>query len=232
VNVAIGSIFRNSEAYAARYARQLAKLVSAAPGYAFRLLLVEGDSTDRTWEILNDFFPGCVEKREHNGLLFGSIDNVIRWKQSSWVWEAVIARVQPDDDAFIYVESDLIWEPRTMLKLLNLLKPGVDVACPMCWSNGRHYDTWGLRGIDGACFGCFYPFHDCLLRRSPNGLYPISSAGSCLVMRGEVARNCHFVPDSLAIVGFCQNVREHGYKLWLAPGLGVNHPRVLPSRRV
>jgi hypothetical protein len=226
VNVAIGSIFRNSEPYAVRYARQVIGLVSAVPQHNFRLLLSEGDSSDRTWELLNELFPGCVEKREHHGPLFGSVDNSVRWKQSSWVWEEVLARIKPDDDAFIYLESDLIWEPATMFRLLDQLVAGVDVVCPMCWSNGRHYDTWGLRGIDGVCFGSFYPYHSCLLKKSPSGLYPISSAGSCLVMRGEVARNCHFVPDYLAVVGFCQNAREHGYKLWLDPRLGVNHPRV------
>lgn len=225
MKIAIGSIFRNSESYIDRYADQIMHLRTMAPMHDFELLLVEGDSTDHTWKRLQQTFGSVVTKREHGGPLFSSVDDVVRWRQSSFVWEGVLQRVTFDTDVFIYVESDLIWEPEVMLLLMHHLeKSGVDAVAPMCFRSDYHYDTWGLRGADGNCFGLWFPFHEELKEPSLTGLWPISSAGSCLVMRGEVARTCHFDPADLAIVGFCRNAAENGYQLWLDPMLKVRHP--------
>jgi hypothetical protein len=225
MHIAIGSIFRNSESYVNRYLDQILSLRAAAPQHNFELLLVEGDSTDGTWALLDCLFFDAVTKREHGGPLFSSVDNVVRWRQSSFVWEGVLERVPLDTDVFIYVESDLIWDPTTMLQLIHHLeKPGVDVVAPMCFRSDYHYDTWGMRGPDGKGFGLWYPFHDSLKEPSATGLWRISSAGSCLVMRGPVARTCHFDPADLAIVGFCRNAAENGYQLWVDPTLKVHHP--------
>jgi GT2 family glycosyltransferase len=225
VKIAVGSIFRNGESYVQRYTDQIDALRAAAPEHDFRLILAEGDSTDGTYSKLKSAFDGCVFKREHGGPEFASVEDAVRFKQSSWVWEGVLERIDAQDDVFMYVEADLLWKPAAILQLLaHLKKPGVDVAVPFCWYQGRHFDSWGLRGSDGKRFGPFFPYHVCLLEESSTGLYPISAAGSCLVMKGEVARAAHFIPEDLAIVGFCQNAFERDYKLWLDPSIKVEHP--------
>jgi hypothetical protein len=227
MHIAVGSIFMNATGYIHRYAKQLAMLEAASPENIYEPILAEGDSTDneQSWFMLKESFGECAFKCEHHGPNFGSVDHKQRWRQSSFVWEQVIRRVRPEHDAFIYIESDLIWEPPTMLKLLEHIKSdGVDVAVPMCWREGYFYDCWGMRGPDGVYFDHEPPYHRSLKGQSINGLYPIKSAGSCLVMRGEVPRNCTFEPADQAIVGLCQNIREYGYKIWIDPSLGVTHP--------
>jgi GT2 family glycosyltransferase len=226
MKIAIGSIFRNSESYIYRYLDQIMGLRVAAPQHDFELLLVEGDSTDGTRALLDCLFFDAVTTCAHGGPLFGSVDNTVRWRQSSFVWESVLQRISFDTDIFLYVESDLTWQPETMLRLIeHTSKYGVDVVVPMCFRSDYHYDTWGLRGVDGNSYGCYPPYHKELLEPpSPNGLFQIQSAGSCLVMRGAVARTCHFDPADLAIVGFCRNAAEQGYQLWLDPTLKVYHP--------
>jgi glycosyltransferase involved in cell wall biosynthesis len=229
MQIAIGSIFCNSASYIRRYAEQIEALRKAAPEHNFRLLLCEGDSTDGTWEDLKSLYGDAVIKRAHGGTIYGSRDYIVRWLQSSWVWEGVRKRVRSSDDIFIYVESDLIWDSDTMLKLIKHLYNhyadlGVDVVCPMCFRAGYHYDTWGLRGKDGVSFEAWPPYHKDLLGPAKYGLYPISSAGSCLVMCGGVARESSFDPADMAIVGFCWNAAYKGYKLFLDPTLKVYHP--------
>jgi hypothetical protein len=226
MKIAIGSNFRNSESYIDRYADQILALRAAAPSYDFELLLVEGDSTDHTWYKLQQTFgPTAVTKREHGGPLFGSVDDAVRWRNVSFVWESVLQRVSFNTDIFILIDSDLIWCPATFLKLMGQLTPhGFDVIAPMCFRANYFYDTWGTRGIDGECFGPWPPYHKCLTRNDAGQLQPISSAGCCNVMRASVARRCHFDPPELANVGFCRNIAENGYQLWLDPTLRVYHP--------
>jgi glycosyltransferase involved in cell wall biosynthesis len=225
LRIALGSIFRNSEHYVDRYAAQVEALRAAAPQHEFRCVLAEGDSTDGTYEALKAHFNGSVFKREHGGPVFGSVESVVRFRQMSWVQDGVLEKILPDDDVLIYVEADLIWQPETMIKLLeHLKKPGVDLVSPMCWYQNRNYDWWAFRGLDGVYLGPYPPFHISLLQESPNGLYPLSSSGSCIAMLGNVARNCRFDPPQQAIVGFSWNATSKGYKIWLDPKLRVHHP--------
>lgn len=225
--IALGSIFRNSTPYLDRYFEQVEALNNTlhSRGDSLRLILLEGDSTDNTFNLLSEkVFHGekIVEKREHHGPLFGSVDDAIRWRNSSYVWNGVMEHVRATDDEFIYVESDLIWDADTMLRLLQLLESHeeIDAVAPMCFHvSGFMYDTYGHRK-DGIRFSPTPPYHP-----GVNGdLTEIDSAGSCLVMRGLVARNARFNPPELGIVGFGQDIRGRGFKLWLAPFLKVLHP--------
>lgn len=225
MQVAIGSIFRDAEGYAQRYADQVAALREAAPEQTFRTILAEGDSQDNSYEVLKALFDGSVFKRAHGGPKFGSVDSAERFRQFSFVYEAVLERVLPTDEAFIYVESDLVWNPEVVLGLMrHLEKPEVDLVVPFISYQSRFYDTWAFQGLDGVHFGCYPPYHVSMLSRGPNGLCELSSAGSCMVMRAEVARSCHFVPEELCCVGFCYHARSKGYRVWFDSSLTVYHP--------
>jgi len=190
--------------------------------YRLQRAKVRDEVTEREFLSL---FRNFVFKREHGGPVFGSVDSPIRFRQMSWVQDGVMERITPEDDVLIYVEADLIWQPETMLKLLeHLEKPGVDLVYPMGWYQGRNYDMWAFRGLDGIPFGLYPPFHTCMFEESTNGLYPLSSSGSCIVMKSEVARNCRFDPPEMAIVGFGWNARSKGYKIWFDPNLRIEHP--------
>jgi hypothetical protein len=226
MNIALCAMFQNATEYLQRYAMQVKSLRDAAPQHEFDMILAEGDSTDgdATWRSLNDLFPGKAFKRVHGGQIYGPIDVTQRWLQISFVMDGVFERVRPEHEAVIWVESDLIWEPATLLKLLDhIQKPGVDAAVPMIWMRGAFYDIWGYRR-DGIRFTNNPPYHRLFSIPPVNGLYLLDSGGGCVAMRGEIARSCRCRPPALAAVGFYQDMRVHGWRVWLDPTLSISHP--------
>jgi hypothetical protein len=143
--------------------------------------------------------------------------------QLSFVCDGVLEKVQPEHDALIYVESDLIWEPAPMIKLLGWLSR-VDAVSPMVMRQGHDsfWDTWGYRK-DGVKFQHKSPHHPLFAKPPQDGLYGLDSIGSCIVLRGEVARECRFRPPTHAIWGFCEDIQRHGYKIWLDPSMTIFH---------
>jgi len=226
VNIVLGSMFQNSMGYIDRYITQYYSLCAAAPQHTFDLILMEGDSTDNeaTWNRLNQIFPGKVFKRVHGGKIFGSLDDVQRWSQISFVVDGVLERVRPDHDALVYVEADLMWEPSTILKLIGHLDK-VDAAVPMIWMRGIFYDTFGYRK-DGVRFGNNPPYHSVFSKPVVDGLYHLDSGGGCAAIRGDVARKYRCIPTSLAIVGFYFEMRKNGHTIGLDKSLSVHHPPV------
>lgn len=231
MNIALGSIFRNSTGYLYRYFSQTSALsdLLAKNHQSLRLILAEGDSNDGTWDEIKACLQAfgirafTVIKREHGGPLFGSVDDDRRWRQISFACDGVLEQVSENDDAVIYVESDLIWEPGTMASLIDeLMAQDMDAVSPMCFhrSTALFYDVWGYRR-NGWRFSYNSPYHPDI---ETDGLYKLDSAGSCIVMRGEVARKCRFDPAEKGIVGFCENLRSQGFTLWLDRGLSVFHP--------
>jgi len=225
MRIVVANMWQNATSYIDRFVGQFAALRGAAPQHEFDLILAEGDSTDNdaTWNRLNEIYPGKVFKRIHAGQIYGPIDVTQRWLQISFVMDGVFERVRPEHDVVIWVESDLIWEPAVLLKLLDhIQKPGVDAAVPMIMMRGTFYDSWAYRR-DGIRFSVAPPFHRVLQTPSVNGLYLLDSGGGCVVMRGEIARTCRCRPPALAAVGFYRDMREHGWRVWLDPTLAIHH---------
>lgn len=221
MKIALGSIFQNSTKYLDRYIAQYYSLVCAAPEHEFDPLLVEGDSQDNTWEKLNRIFPGKVTKRDHGGQIFAQVDNVLRWMQISYACEGVMERLEPEHDALLWVEADLIWEPRLLLALISRLKTH-EMIFPMIMRKNRFYDTWAF-AKDGAYFKNDPPFHSMFAHRNGD-LYEVDSGGSCWAIRGDLARKCHFRPPARAMRGFCEEVKKAGSSMWLDPAIQVMHP--------
>lgn len=225
MQIALGSIFRNSTRYLPRYFNQVQRLgwELLRHGHTLRLVLVEGDSTDDTYRCLQDMtaaYDAQVIKVDHGGPEYGPIDDAQRWRNISLVCNKLLRHITRDDDIVIYVESDLMWEPETMVRLLHHLGD-VDAVSPMCYGpDGLFYDIWGFRK-NGRNFQKTAPFHHEIMN---DRLTEIDSAGSCIVMRGAVARTCRFDPADQGIVGFCQNMRQNKYLLWLDSHSEVRHP--------
>lgn len=236
MNVTIASIFRDSASYLDRYVSQVASLrdALAARGDSLRGVWGEGDSIDRTAQILAE----KARKRaltfdlidvSHGGPKFGSVNVEQRWRQISYCCNAVLDAIKSDADVVIYVESDLIWDAGTMEVLLNLVAYStatIDAIAPMSMAYGetppRFYDTYGHRS-GGEQFQPYAPFHPALAAK-PNVGIPLDSAGSCIVMRGEVARVARFNPPEEGIVGFGKDIAANGFELWLDPTQSVWHP--------
>ena len=216
MTVTLISIFRNSVTYLDRYVEQVDALREHMPVYC---VVAEGDSDDGTWEQLQTL-PEIDEyhKIEHGGPTFKSVDNKQRWGQIAFVYNALLDQLDPDGPV-ILVESDLIWQPETMVALLKHLGVGIDAVAPLSVKGDRFYDTWGHRWPDGT------PFTSNLDQIVTDGklLRPISSAGSCIVMKEDVARKARFGTED-GIVGFCADLHRLGFHLYLDDQLRVTHP--------
>jgi hypothetical protein len=226
MTITLGSIFRDSATYVDRFFSQIAALERDL-GESIRLVIAEGDSTDETYELLA---KGLIDRHgddellkvDHGGPKFGSIDHPQRWYQIALVDNAVMdAATELLDGPMIYVESDLIWEPGVMAQLLEDLAAYPAVA-PLSLKDGRFYDTYGHRGLDGKQFESLEPFHEVMVRMDP--VVEIGSAGSCVVMREDVAAVARFGEND-CIVGLGRNIRERaGASLWLDKRVAVHHP--------
>lgn len=225
--ISVASIFRDSIEYLDRYFLQVAKL-EAALGEPVRLVLAEGDSTDGTYIALHSLLVDHGQddqllKVEHGGPKFGSVDHPQRWAQIALVCNAVMEAAKPLPGPMIYVESDLIHDPPTMLQLLEDLAVYPAVAPMSMTGEGerrRFYDTYGMRGLDGERFDTQPPYHPDLATGAP--LVKIGSAGSCIAMQAIVADAVRF-GDNDCVVGLGREI-NHVASLWLDTRVSVIHP--------
>lgn len=218
MSVVIGSIFRDSTGYLDRYFAQVQAL---AEHVSIKLVVAEGDSTDGTFGALADALTtdDTLLKVDHGGPKYGSVDHADRWWRIAKVCNAVMAAIPPGMDV-IYVESDIIWDASTMLGLLNDLRE-VPAVAPMCFQGERFYDVWGHRGLDGRRFDPWPPYHPAL-EATTDRLVPIASAGSCIVMRADVAGQVRFGIND-CIIGLGRDLQQTG-GLYLDRELHVTHP--------
>lgn len=221
--IAVGSMWRDSAAYIDRSLHQfdLLRKELDAKGEDVRFIWVENDSTDDTYERLAMFDGDVTLERRSDGCPYWpSVDNRDRWRHLAWVANGVLEQVGADDDVFIYVESDLAWEVPTMLRLLDHLNR-VDVVSPLNMrANGRYYDVWGSKGLDGRRFSFDPPFHPSL---ASGELTEVQSVAGCTAMIGEVARSTRFSSDD-CYLGWNRDMRLAGWKVWCDPTLQVVHP--------
>jgi len=236
--IILASAFRNlSGKRLVRYLSQVSAFIAEGGFESYHLIWAEGDSTDTTLEELRaarttfQDLPGNVTVDlidvTHGRPNYGSCENPDRLRCLSLVLNKILDAVPADADAVVYVESDLKWVPEVLQRLISQLQSPIDVISPPTFH--RHprrpsdskllYDTWGFRTLEGRR----YDRH--MTRRSlqQKGLKEMGSVGSCVAMRGDVARQCR-VSNNLALVGWCEAVRGQGYRIWSDWRIHINHP--------
>jgi len=237
--VAICSMFCNSvrRGDLGRFVRQIDAL--DWPDDAMRLYLIEGDSRDHTYDELCKWQRGSgrdiVVMQHHLGHTpKGSVTDPDRMIDCSTVGSRAVWSALLDGWAqyILWIESDLIWGPQLLSKLIatrvDIVAPWVAVEHPPthntdhAWleANKRKgsvlYDTWSFRQLpDGATFDREQP--------PPSEPFPLYSAGSCLLMTARAARAGVHASDR-AIVGWCEQARRAGYRVWCDPRVRVWHP--------
>lgn len=232
-HIAIVSAFRNSAGRLGEYFARVRALVDTSPTIHWHVVSVEGDSTDDTVaQLHNELVPlaidypgrvrGVLTRHHHGGPVYGSTEQPERLRALSGVFNAALAAIPADCTHAVWVESDLLWDSQTILSLVwHLHTASVDVVAPLTFAGDVHYDLLALRGLDGRRFGPFAPYHpDCV---NASGLVEVSSVGSCFAFRGNVAQQCR-VRNDYAVMGWCEDVRTHGFRVWLDPTLRVDHP--------
>lgn len=234
MNVTLCSAFRNATPYLERYLRQVSGLGERLwnQGNRLSIVLCEGDSSDNTYQLLgdaisrqvDDYFPVDVDlfQHSHGGPDHGSVVNAERFANLARVWNAIWARIPQDADAVIFVESDLAWEPATIIALLDDLAH-VPAVAPMVmlkreeWPDNCFYDFWAFRK-NGRNFCMLPPYSEWL----GNDMMQLDSAGSCIVMRSDLARQLTWPPEDVC-VGLCRQIYELGGSVWLDPKASVIH---------
>lgn len=175
--ITLASIFRDSTSYLDRYFTQVEALRAKVP---LRLVLAEGDSEDATDRNLRQMIGSddLVVNVNHGGHNYGSTDHPIRWANIAKVVRGLLDHVDDPGEAFIYVESDLIWNERNMLRLLEADR----CVAPMVFASDdrdRFYDTWGFRQ-NGGKFFAHYPYFP--VDRPSERYVKIDSCGNCFVV--------------------------------------------------
>ena len=221
MNVVVGSAFRNSVHSLRRYFTRIDTLRNhLGPTHNVRVIAAEGDSRDGTRENLQR--PNVeIVSAAHGGPVYGSTEHTERMVALSKVGNAIFGAVKDTDDVLVYVESDLLWNPETICHLIDRAinrEEGFDVFAPLVFAGQHFYDIWAFRKY-GVRFSPFAPFHAGMNGR----LTEIDSAGSCLVMRSIVARECR-IRNDYCLVGWCEDARAHGYRIAVCSDLRIHHP--------
>ena len=214
--VTLCSLMRNSMGYIDRYYKQVSELRDFVPG--LQVIVGEGDSRDQTATLARLTKPSFVDVVDvtHGGEAYGSIDHPQRWKDLAGCVKKVIARAGDLGDAFIWVESDLIWMPNDMLRLLSHLDK-VSAVAPKVMAGGerRFYDYWGFR-INGQLFTAGPPYFPDAELIEVDGLTKIDSCGNCFVLAPAAFDTLTEWDGIWPFPG--------GGALWIDPTVEVHHP--------
>ncbi len=229
MKITLCSIFRNSEKNLPRYLKQIDKLASKIWPNTLQCLWGEGDSKDNTKQILesvetNDNYRFELIDVSHGGKEFDSVVDPIRFLQCAYAGNIVWSRIPNTSQVVIWVDSDIIWDANVLNKLISQVENSTNVLCPlvildrMNWDYNSFYNVFDFR-INGEHFTHKQPYHQSLLT---SDFVKIDSGGSCMVMRGHVARQVHFTAKEV-IVGMCKQINELGYSIYLDTRLKVYH---------
>lgn len=229
MNIALVSAFRNAERYLIGYFTQAEQLSNQLMRRGDRLSFVwgEGDSADDTLRILCNMRPAFMSSVRnavivnvtHGGPVFGPVVHPQRFRQLAHVGNRLWSAIPANADVVVLVESDLIWEAETLVKLIDDLKE-VPCVAPLVMeqSTGGFYDTWAYRR-NGQRFTKQAPYHPGI----GEGLLQLDSAGSCLAMNAALARQLVWREEDV-IVGICEQINQLGGSVWLDPTLTIFHP--------
>lgn len=226
MRITICSIFRNSEKYLHRYFEQIEELILdlAKYGNTINLLLGEGDSNDRTRESLPKYGYEIVDVT-HGGKEYGSIVNPIRFANLAKAWNTIWETIPVSADAVVFLEADLKWRAEDLIHLIEDLMY-VSVVSPMImcgnprFPKNQFYDIWAFRK-EGKQFNPHPPYFKGYC--NDTDLVPLDSSGSCVVMKGDIARRIRFTPDDV-IVGMCSQIRSMRYGIWMDQNVKFIHP--------
>lgn len=221
--VCLVSSFRNSSRYLDRYIEQVAGLQTLlhARGDALTLRLGHGDSSDGTHgmlhEAVSNMFSAWIVDVSHGGPAYGSVEDAQRFRQLAYVANRLSDTIPAEADAVLWVESDLIWEPATLVALLDRLADYPAVAPMLMDGEQSFYDVYAYRR-GGVRFTKEPPFHPDI-----NGApLRLDSAGSCVAVRGDLGRSLRW-PAEDVFVGWCRALGDAGGAIFLEPGLRVEH---------
>lgn len=228
LNITLCSSFRNSCGYLNRYFAQVDALDTALHERGDRLTFIwgEGDSTDATLATLKAAcfrFRALVVDCTHGGPEFDSVIDAQRFRQLAHVGRSIWAAIPANADVVLWVESDLVWDSAILVALAYRLWSYPVVAPAIVldragWAANTFYDTLCFRR-HGINFGHRPPWHPDNDGKTP---LQMDSVGSCVALRGYVARGLQFNDDTIW-PDLCEQANASGNDVWFDPRLSVTH---------
>jgi glycosyltransferase involved in cell wall biosynthesis len=221
MNVTIVSPFRDSVTKIPAYLQRLESL--DYPIAQLEYVFVEGDSTDHTEALLNQWaewagnvqLVTCNTGKPH----YGSVVDAERFRVLATVFNAGLDAVDLDwSDYVLFLPSDIQYEPDL---LTRLLAHGKDIIAPFPYLDGRFYDIWGF-SRNGQNF---WPH---TREQAPEmfGDQPIKmdTVGCVMLMRYEILFQGVRYADEDVDRGLCNDARALGFTVWADPTTEVYHP--------
>jgi glycosyltransferase involved in cell wall biosynthesis len=232
---------RNAIAHLELYFKQLDELRNElGSDYHLRLVIAEGDSVDGTRQAFGEYanrlkLDYTLIDTTHGGKYYRSVEDSKRLAMMSKVMSQGLSTVRDSDVVVVWLMVDVRYDALEMKdrildhRILNgapenrTEQDALCIQAPLALNHDGTYfwDTWAFRK-DGKRFNQQPPFceSDEFLHV---GLTEIDSAGTCLIMPGEIARNKSFYPSTDEAVEFCNNVRTVGHKIYTHPDWRVYH---------
>ena len=224
--VCVVTPMRNARLHLDTYFKQFVKLRETLVDCHVRLIVAEGDSTDGTRASVIEHATRhgidiTLVNTTHGGKRYHSVEDPIRLRMMSNVMNSAMLLVRGSDSIVMWVMADVVYEISTIVEMLDTVKQhsmGTIVA-PLALSHDGSYfwDTWAFR-IDGQRFTNNPPYHPQL---AEVGLTKLDSAGTCLVMPAQVAKDCR--AELLEAVDFCNDARSKGYDIVTSRTWKVHH---------
>lgn len=196
VNFTLLSIMRDSTGYIGRYAQAVrSTLQNFGRGH---LIVVEGDNTDRTREILltmkpileSDGHRVSIVHYETGKSMFNSIDIPERWTALDDCWNEAMWHITPSEYVMC-IESDLHWQFSNVAWGMACVRSGkMDVYYPLLMSAKDHtwmHDNNGFRK-NGAKFTNLLPYWKEWNQIDPF-VHNLDTGGGMIIGYGETFRD-------------------------------------------
>lgn len=246
-NVLICILFRNSEFYLDKFLGCLGKLVDYGTKrkYDIDLCFIEGNSSDNTYLKLKQWLR--LNKYKHT---FDKLDintDIERYQRLGIIRNMTLKLgLKNYHDYVLIIDSDTTFKEDLLHRLVEVMErnSGASVAAPMIYIENTEifYDTLAFIK-DGKHFDHLYPCHESVSVQY-NGVIEMDSVGTCfLIKAGDINFNdvkdfnvqkCYkemtgkpFIrfdgENDSEQIGFCQNIRKKGGKIYLDKRIVVYH---------
>lgn len=230
MKLAVLSLFRNRIWALPRYFAQIEALAQKVE--RLHVVAVENNSTDNTRKTLTRWkYPHLNILGQHtNDPEYGSVVHPERFRILSNAANIGLDFIADwiDTDLVMFMESDIMWTPETVLTLAKNVMSTGGIIAPMVYTQMDRvfYDFWAFRTSENVHFPTF---NEVKFRTSKQGLEQVWSAGTCLMFPHKLLlAGARFDPNEAkngAIVSFCRKAAELEYNTYVNYDLAIYHPQ-------
>jgi UDP-2-acetamido-3-amino-2,3-dideoxy-glucuronate N-acetyltransferase len=219
-HVTIVTPMRDSQREMDRYVRQVQGL--DWPAEALRIVVVEGDSVDQTWALLQAWSERdrrvrvvkCDVHRPH----YTSVVHPERFLILASVYNLGLAAVDLAwSDYVLMLPDDIEYRPDLLRRLAGWER---DCISPFVWMDGVFYDIWAF-SIENRFFG---PFSEPAVPQLGEPV-EMTTIGGTMLIDAAVLRAGVRYGEREVDRDFSRDARAAGFRLWADPTTSVWHRR-------